>query len=430
MIIQPNPFYYGGPIKDTRYFVNRKQEVMEIYEAIMTAASVSVVGERRVGKSSLLRYLADSDVIREHGLDPGKYIFADIEFQGLATITQTEFWRQLLGKPLSQLHDLALAAHVQALRGQETIKLVELQQLFEAFEKASLNLVLILDEFDTAARNPNFDLNFFGGLRNLSNFRMSFIIASQRTLSDLGYAHPDAIVSPFFNIFRRITLRGFAVHEVQELLRNTLKHTGVYFTGYDRKLLSDLASTHPFFLQMAASYLFNAYRYDSRPNQRKENIWVTQRFLDNSIEHFRYYWERSEAGEKLILATLSLLEAEELERYKLYPNDNDPMFYTLQNRVLVVTDQQGQWRIFSSVFEQWIHQTLSFVPIDQVDDFKAAVDEAKASAPKKIWLDSTERLRKGFAWLDVKSLVKWTGVDKGAEQVVDLIAKVIKLVEP
>jgi len=216
MIIQPNPFYYGGPIKETRYFVNRKQEVMEIYEAIITAASVSVVGERRVGKSSLLRYLADPDVIQQHGLDPGKYIFADIEFQGFATITPTEFWRQLLGKTLSQLHDSALVANVQALRAQDTIKLVELQQLFEAFEKAGLNLVLLLDEFDTAAANPNFDLDFFGGLRNLSNFRMSFIVASQRTLSDLGYAHPDRIPDNFFNIFRRINLRGFADHEVQE----------------------------------------------------------------------------------------------------------------------------------------------------------------------------------------------------------------------
>ena len=91
MITQPNPFYYGGPIRETRYFVNRKQEVVEIYEAIMTAASVSIVGERKVGKSSLLRYLADSEVMEEYGLDPGKYVFADIGFQGLATITQIEF---------------------------------------------------------------------------------------------------------------------------------------------------------------------------------------------------------------------------------------------------------------------------------------------------------------------------------------------------
>lgn len=430
MIIQPNPFYYGGTIKETRYFVNRKQEVMEIYEAIVTSASVSVVGERRVGKSSLLRYLADPSVIQQHGLDPAQYIFADIEFQGFPTITPTELWHQLLGQTVSQLHDSALVAKVQALRAQKTITLVELQELLQAFEKAGLNLVLLFDEFDTAAANPNFDLAFFDALRNLSNFRLSYIVASQRTLSDLGYAHSEAIVSPFFNIFRRVTLRGFAAYEMQELLRNSLKGTGIYFTGYDRKLLSDLASTHPFFLQMAAYYLFNAYRYDSRPNQRKENAWITQRFRDNSIEHFRYYWDGSEAGEKLILATLSLLEPKELESYKLYPDNYDPMFHKLQNRVLVVTDRQGKLRIFSFVFEQWIHQVLSFVPIDQVEDFKAAVDEATISRPKKIWLDTTERLRKGFAWLDVKSIVKWTMVDKGAEQVVDLIAKVLKLVEP
>ncbi|MFQ5616984.1 MAG: ATP-binding protein, partial [Anaerolineales bacterium] len=54
-----NPFYYGGELKESRLFIGRKREVAEIYEAIAASASVSVVGERRIGKSSLLRYLTD-----------------------------------------------------------------------------------------------------------------------------------------------------------------------------------------------------------------------------------------------------------------------------------------------------------------------------------------------------------------------------------
>jgi hypothetical protein len=82
-----------------------------------------------------------------------------------------------LGKTVSQLHDSALVAKVQVLRSQDMIKLVELQQLLKALENAGLTLVLLFDEFDTAAANPNFDLAFFGGLRNLSNYRLSYIVA-------------------------------------------------------------------------------------------------------------------------------------------------------------------------------------------------------------------------------------------------------------
>ena len=70
MVIQPNPFFYGGVIEERHLFINRRFEVIEIYEAVLASASVSVVGERRVGKSSLLRYLADPEVAQQCGLDP------------------------------------------------------------------------------------------------------------------------------------------------------------------------------------------------------------------------------------------------------------------------------------------------------------------------------------------------------------------------
>ncbi len=73
---------------------------------------------------------------------------------------------------------------------------------------------------------------------------------------------------------------------------------------------------------------------------------------------------------------------------------------------------------------------MSFVPIEQVEDFKTAIEELKITPFQKAWLDSTERIRRGFAWLDVRSIVKSVVGDKGAEGVVDLISKMLKLAEP
>jgi hypothetical protein len=125
------------------------------------------------------------------------------------------------------------------------------------------------------------------------------------------------LVSPFVNIFRCITLGGFTPEEVETLLTGSLEGTGITFNARVREVMSFLAGSRPFFLQMAAYILFDSYRYGHLQDGRVDYRWVQDRVWDNSVEHFRYYWDESEAGEKLILATLSLLESDDLARYRL-----------------------------------------------------------------------------------------------------------------
>jgi hypothetical protein len=425
--IMHNPFYYGGSIKESRLFIGRKREVSEICEAIYASASVSVVGERRVGKSSLLQYLADPSVEAKNGLNPAQYIFAYFDFLGYPTITPAGLWQRLLAEMVSQLGDSTLAEQVKELSAQDTIVLADLERLLKGFEKAKLNLVILFDEFDTAAGNPNFDQAFFGGLRNLSKYPLSYIIASHRTLSDLQFAHPDALVSPFFNIFRRVTLGSFTADDIETLLTTSLEGTDITFNDDDRAMLEAVAASHPFFLQMAAYFLFNAYRYGHRRKGRVDYRWVEERMRDNAVEHFRYYWDGSEIGESLILATLALLEPKELKRYQLYPSEDDPMLRRLRDRVLVAADPTGKPRIFSTLFSQWLVETISFIPVEQVDDFKAAIEQAKIRGFQKAWLDTKQRIRQGFAWIDARAIVKWLVVDKGAESLSDWVAKLLQL---
>jgi hypothetical protein len=277
----------------------------------------------------------------------------------------------------------------------------------------------LFDEFDTAASNPYFDQAFFGGLRHLSDYRLSYIIASHRTLSDLQFSHPEVIVSPFFNFFHRITLGGFTPNEIDELLATALTGTGITFDAIDRNMLRLWADSHPFFLQMAASFLFDAYRLGHRRQGRVDYQWVEGRLQDNTDEHFCYYWNGSENGEKLILATLSLLEPEELKRHRLYPAEGDPMLRSLSKRVLVVEDEDSQLRPFSIIFARWIAARVSYLPTENVADFKAAVERARVSGFQKAWLDTTERIRKGFAWIDVRAIVKWLLLAKGADSLIE-----------
>ena len=53
-----NPFTYGNPISDPRRFFGREREVEQIFSRLRNEEfeSSSVVGDRRIGKTSLLNY--------------------------------------------------------------------------------------------------------------------------------------------------------------------------------------------------------------------------------------------------------------------------------------------------------------------------------------------------------------------------------------
>lgn len=225
-----------------------------------------------------------------------------------------------------------------------------------------------------------------------------------------------------------MTLGGFSPDEIDTLISGSLEGTGIVFNDNDYELLNTLASSHPFFLQMVAYFLFDAYRYNYFQDGKLDYRWVEDRVRDNSTEHFRYYWDESEVGEKLILTTLSLFDHNDLNRYHLYPSSNDPMLRRLYERVLLVNDQDKNPRLFSTLFNQWILQTISFFPSENIDDFKAHIEAAKIKGFRKVWLDKTERIRKGFAWIDVKAIIKWLVVARGADSVIDWITRLLKLI--
>ena len=54
----PNPFTERGIIRDPKLFFGRKHELKQTFERLAAMQSVSIFGERRIGKSSLLVMIA------------------------------------------------------------------------------------------------------------------------------------------------------------------------------------------------------------------------------------------------------------------------------------------------------------------------------------------------------------------------------------
>jgi AAA+ ATPase superfamily predicted ATPase len=63
-----NPYRNRGPLRRRDEFFGRRRELEEIYRAVMHGHYVSLVGERRVGKTSILYALSFEEFRLEHGV--------------------------------------------------------------------------------------------------------------------------------------------------------------------------------------------------------------------------------------------------------------------------------------------------------------------------------------------------------------------------
>ncbi|MGH9843151.1 MAG: hypothetical protein ACREEM_30810 [Blastocatellia bacterium] len=60
MALTPNPFTNRGPVTNPEDFFGRKDELEIVLSRLRSMQCVSIVGERRIGKSSLLYHLTQT----------------------------------------------------------------------------------------------------------------------------------------------------------------------------------------------------------------------------------------------------------------------------------------------------------------------------------------------------------------------------------
>ncbi len=88
-----NPFTNRGVITNEADFIGREEQLGEIIERLRTLQSSSVVGEQRIGKSSLLYHLAQTGARR---IEDGRYRFFYIDPQDARFHTAAGFFRKTL----------------------------------------------------------------------------------------------------------------------------------------------------------------------------------------------------------------------------------------------------------------------------------------------------------------------------------------------
>lgn len=346
-----NPYYHGSPIRSPEAFFGRRAEVKAILDSLKRKQSVSLVGPRRIGKTSTLNYISHPDVMAEHHLPVDRNVMVMINFQGLAHQTPAELLSLLLEETAHKLAEIGQPELLDQASLQSP-DFVQFRQAVKRIEKAGLRLVFLMDEFELLIENnSNLDRDFFGGLRNLGeSFEVTFVTATPTPLHELSLRQGSVLGSPFFNIFRQQTLGLMPPGEARQLL--TEPSQGL-FSEADVDFLLGLAGPYPFFLQIAAYHLFNLRNAGAGEGVAQladfsdQEIYglVRDLFADEASGHFQFIWQHlTKAEENAIAAILQggLLSKKQQDALRL-----------LDRHCLVYENQ-----IFSQAFAEFSREQL------------------------------------------------------------------------
>jgi len=364
-----NPFTFGNPIKEPAGFIGREADIRQITNRLLSSAheSTSIIGERRIGKTSLLYHLSHPEVSDRLGLARDKFCLVYVDFQGLTDITPARFWQRILKKMARSVCDDSLKAVIEKTGASEQFDLFDLEDLFETSQDKGITTVLMLDEFEYITQNPNFKGDFFGGLRALAiHHGVALLPATRRELVDL--CHSEEIKgSPLFNIFANVILRPFSRGEVDLMLAKYTAAGGLELSPAEKDFVRNLGGGYPFFAQMAGHYLadgkLQALEGEALTRYAAEN------FDQQADSHFSYLWARCSESEKIALLVLLACSAggqkrnnipnlENLSRMRpRIPHD----LLALSKRGLVA-ENEGIYSIFSPAFMRWVSREISALP--------------------------------------------------------------------
>jgi hypothetical protein len=306
----PNPYVVGTPLQPASPLFFGREDVVAFIQENLAAAhrnNLVLIGQRRTGKSSLLKQLPvrlgeayvpvylDGQSL---GLDPGLPNF----FLALAT-------------------EIAFALEDR----QFTVRVPEASELADSpaatFERRFLrdvrtaigdrHLLLLLDEFEeleAAVRRGNLDVSVFAFLRHLIQHaeNLSVVFCGTHRLEELAADYWSVLFN--ISLYRHI---GFL--EQAEAVRLMEVPVAAYGMRYDDLAMDKVwrvTAGHPYFLQLLCHSLVNRHNKTQRSYTTVGDVNAAlDEIVASGEAHFVYLWTEANPDEKLVLTVLSRLGA-------------------------------------------------------------------------------------------------------------------------
>ena len=218
-------------------FVGREEELRRIHLALADKNNpehISLIGEPRIGKSSLLNQLHECLAIEE------KCVCISCNAQGLSDASQQQFFQDLIGD---------LATGLKQPRPAKNQDFKDFRDYINQLAKF-YRFILLLDEFEVLANNVNFDKTFFDNLRSLGDeprYRFTFFVISHSPLEKL--CHRGSIKgSRFWNNFNMRVLGLLEAKDVKQLIA-CAKESADIAIKVNKSDIRKYCGCHPLLLQ-------------------------------------------------------------------------------------------------------------------------------------------------------------------------------------
>jgi len=262
-----NPFLVGSAVS-SEYFVGRSLIVKKIKEHVGSYAglqSLSLVSNRSMGKTSLLKYV-QQNYCSIFDL-PDTYIAVYIDALDANAYTNTAFMallrkriKQQTGHELWQENDdgeLALLS----------------EGFYELKEMQGIRLILLLDEWDHVMNHPEIDKLLYALRANASQGNIGMITATELSLFELSVQ--GKLTSNFYNVFSQQYLSNFDKVEWKRLVQEYYARRGREPHWRDISLIGELSGGHPYLTQLAGSLVWQAEQERWDETQVRKNFYTT-----------------------------------------------------------------------------------------------------------------------------------------------------------
>jgi AAA+ ATPase superfamily predicted ATPase len=327
----PNPYSFGPLVTNPDMFFGREAELETLCTRLRNMQSTSVVGLRRIGKSSLLYQFAQAlpDTLGQN------FVPLYINLQDARFDTMYGFVSQVCKTFNKKVGGILSTRNVTGMSG--------FSEAIDKLNSNSVRPVLCLDEFEELTGRPEeFNDGFFEALRALGQHaKLGIVTASRTPLTAL--IRSGGLTSPLPNIFSHIELGLLESEAAQALRRIPFERENIELSSEDEALVEDLAGRHPCYLQMASYHLYEA---QSQSPSKRANM-VRDNFNRDAKPHFERLWEHLGAGDKAVLRVVmdQAVRTSETER-KL-----KRLAY-----LGLVEQTDGNWQIFSAAFAEYVRR--------------------------------------------------------------------------
>ncbi|MBU7045765.1 MAG: AAA-like domain-containing protein [Theionarchaea archaeon] len=342
-----SPFVVGRPITNSEDFFDRESELEEIFSGIKNQYNISLIGERKIGKTSLLNMVCNPDKMKDYGIDSRKTRIISIDSSTVEKGNPASLWRCLLSLFCEEIEDNNIRKE---LKNKIATHTAEFSDVLKTLSHVQKDVVLIFDEFEAVCEEM--DIDFFQNLRYLAQtFRLTYIVSTSRDLLTLTTENKKIVSSPFFNIFYPHFLGLFQIDKARGFIKTRFEGMNIGEEQVDSVLR--ICGPHPFFLQLFCSLLFGLLPDGGLNLSTRESIKrfeegiekAKMKFSVSCNNHFEYFWERFEPKERKALSDITLKGKTD--------HNLESVLKNLERRGFLIT-HNGKYRAFSETFQKWI----------------------------------------------------------------------------